>query len=90
MTDLTRVSEFQSKYNNEFMKPIFYKEKWATFCRDIACDKELLSEHGFNPNKEMYYCRLSANGYMDQTDWMWDESLEELIQTVWEMYPAYK
>ena len=88
-SEISRVSEFQSKYNDEFMKPVFYKETWSKFVQDVAMDADLLKEFSYHGNKVMYFCRLSANGYMDCTDWQWDEDLEDLILTMEEMYPTY-
>jgi hypothetical protein len=58
MTDA--IAEMKEAFKESFMKPKCYRG------HDI---EEVIIESGLDFESEGFYCRLSADGYMDCTDW---------------------
>ena len=65
-------------FAESFMKPRAYRG------RDI---EEAVIESGLDYEEDGIYCRLSADGYMDCTDWYGPfESMEEAAQCLIDIY----
>jgi hypothetical protein len=54
------IKEMTEAFRGSFMQPYAYRG------RDI---EEAIIESGLDYEEDGFYCRLSADGYMDCTDW---------------------
>jgi len=88
--DFSKISEivdsFSDKYSGEFMTPEVIRVSWQTFANDYLGEDDT-TDCDYHPEKMLWFSRLSASGYLDATDWTWDEDLQGLCDTILEMYP---
>ena len=57
---MTKIEQMQEHFSNKFMNPECY----------IGADIELeIMEAGLDCESDKYYCRLSASGFLDCTEW---------------------
>jgi len=88
---LTVLDELAVEYRHEFMKPDIIGCTWQYFLEAI-CDEDTAQqcrdEYDYNPVHIFYFGRVSASGYLDASDWTWDEDFDCLVETIRELYPA--
>lgn len=74
----TAVQLLNEASRTSFMKPQCHKGK------EIQLE---IMEAGLDLEDDKYYCRLSANGYLDCTDWSGPyDSVEDAAAALLEMY----
>ena len=83
---LKAMDELSHKYRNDFMKPEIIGCTWEYFTQNVQGDEDLI-DVDYHPKKLFYFGRMSAPGYLDCTDHIWDEDFNNLLITLEEMYP---
>jgi hypothetical protein len=59
-SNMMAIQEMREAFKGQFMQPVCYRG------RDI---EEALIDSGMDYEEDGIYCRLSADGYLDCTDW---------------------
>ena len=72
------TERMNEEFSGQFMQPQAY--------RGIDIEEAILAD-GLDYEEDSYYCRLSADGYMDCTEWSGPfDSLEECAEHLLAMY----
>ena len=74
----TAVQRLNAAFATSFMKPQ---------CHRGADIQEAIMDAGLDLEDDAFYCRLSANGYLDCTDWSGPHAtIEEAAQALLDLY----
>ncbi len=78
MTEQTAIARLNAASKDWFMKPQ---------CRLGGTIESEILEAGLDLEEDKYYCRLSASGYLDCTDWSGPyDSVEAAAQALLDMH----
>jgi hypothetical protein len=90
------LEELEEAFENSFQKPQIYKDSWVTGYNEFGEGRTLpevyegiLLDEGYTEEVEHTECwgaRLSANGFMDCTEWTLFWSEEEAAEYLMDMW----